>query len=438
MHFYDCSHIMIMNQNDGFQKASCNLLSFKFYYCACLLTSFLLTPAILIGQAVDSIPESKKPLEWNEFDLGFTTLKFGAGFLYEYAGFSQNEEGKEQMDSLNLVLENKFKTRDLRFLVSGQIKSKRYISWKLGYMYDGLNEEWLFRETGIIVGVPEISSQFFIGRTKEGYSLSKVMSGYAVWTFERQMSTDVIQILGDGVRWSGFLPKSKIFWNLGAFTDVLSHEQGYSKYNWQFILRTGWLPVYNEINHSLVHLGINLRYGNPEDGKMRLRSKPEADPAPYFIDTGDFLSENSSHIGGEVYYQKKSFLVGSEFNLHSFNSPSTNDPKFFGADILFAYTLTGENRPYNSTGSIFGFMPVEKSIFKGGTGAWEAVLRISYLDLDGGSILGGKMWRVTPMVNWYMSRYLRLELAYGYGVLDRIEMSGSTHFFQSRIQLFIN
>ena len=27
----------------------------------------------------------KKP--WNEFDLGFTTFKFGAGFLYEYGWF---------------------------------------------------------------------------------------------------------------------------------------------------------------------------------------------------------------------------------------------------------------------------------------------------------------------------------------------------------------
>jgi phosphate-selective porin OprO/OprP len=38
------------------------------------------------------------------------------------------------------------------------------------------------------------------------------------------------------------------------------------------------------------------------------------------------------------------------------------------------------------------------------------------------------------MVNWHLSDNLRLELAYGYGALDRFDLSGHTHFFQSRLQ----
>ena len=41
------------------------------------------------------------------------------------------------------------------------------------------------------------------------------------------------------------------------------------------------------------------------------------------------------------------------------------------------------------------------------------------------------------MVNWHMSNNVRLELAYGYGKLDRFNLNGATHFFQSRIQLQI-
>ena len=40
------------------------------------------------------------------------------------------------------------------------------------------------------------------------------------------------------------------------------------------------------------------------------------------------------------------------------------------------------------------------------------------------------------MVNWHLSDNVRLELAYGYGSLDRFGISGGkTQFFQSRIQL---
>jgi phosphate-selective porin OprO/OprP len=65
------------------------------------------------------------------------------------------------------------------------------------------------------------------------------------------------------------------------------------------------------------------------------------------------------------------------------------------------------------------------------------VLRFSYIDLDGGSLRGGKLWRLTPMVNWYLSDNVRLEFTYGYGTLERFDLKGGTHFFQSRIQLTI-
>ena len=74
-------------------------------------------------------------------------------------------------------------------------------------------------------------------------------------------------------------------------------------------------------------------------------------------------------------------------------------------------------------------------VFKGGPGAWEVILRVTNIDLDGGTLTGGKFWRLTPMVNWYLSENVRLELAYGYGVLDRFNMKGATQFFQTRIQL---
>jgi len=48
---------------------------------------------------------------------------------------------------------------------------------------------------------------------------------------------------------------------------------------------------------------------------------------------------------------------------------------------------------------------------------------------------GGAFSRVTPMVNWYLTDNARLEIAYGYGVLDRFALKGATQFFQSRLQL---
>jgi phosphate-selective porin OprO/OprP len=77
----------------------------------------------------------------------------------------------------------------------------------------------------------------------------------------------------------------------------------------------------------------------------------------------------------------------------------------------------------------------KRPVFNGGPGAWEAVLRYSYTDLDSKNVHGAKFGRITPMVNWYLSENVRLEMAYGYGHLDRFNLKGNTQFFQTRLQL---
>ncbi len=80
-----------------------------------------------------------------------------------------------------------------------------------GLMYDGATDSWLVRETGIMVEVPEIWGHVFVGRTKEGFSLNKVMVGYAGWTMERATISDAtIPILADGVKWLGLAPKLRL------------------------------------------------------------------------------------------------------------------------------------------------------------------------------------------------------------------------------------
>lgn len=385
----------------------------------------------------DTTKQTWNEKRWRLFKGKLTTFKLGAGFLYEYAAFSQDKNSKNQMDSLGTPLKDQFKVRDFRILFSGQIKSKREISWRAGIMYDGTTDTWLVRETGVMVGVPEINSYFFVGRTKEGFSMSKVMNGYAGWAMERQMAIDVIPILADGLKWMGYLPKQRLFWNLGVYADWLSKGQSFSTYQNQFDARVGWNPVFSPLKNKMLHLGFNYRYGKVAGDQIQLRSRPEANPAPYFITTGNFSSDHSNHIGYEAYYQSGRLLMGSEFYWHKFNSPIENNPVFNGGEFMISYIFSGESRKYITSTSIFGFVPVKKSVFKGGPGEFEGVLRFTTFDLNGGNIQGGNFWRITPMMNWYLSPELRFELAYGYGVMDRFGVKGATQFFQSRIQITI-
>src|SRR6185295_19645882 len=116
--------------------------------------------------------------------------------------------------------------------------------YSLGLMYDGPTDEFLARETGIMVAVPELWGHFFVGRSKEGFSLNKVMTGYAGWTMERSTINDAtIPILADGIKWLGYLPKQRVLWNLGFYRDTLSEGQTFSSYAHQVAGRIAWVPM---------------------------------------------------------------------------------------------------------------------------------------------------------------------------------------------------
>ncbi|MGC3944304.1 MAG: porin [Chryseolinea sp.] len=386
----------------------------------------------------DSI-NTKKPevVSPQEIAAPFSTFRIGLGLIYDATTYKADDVFNQQMDSLGTKLDPQIKLRDFRILGSGVFRTKRTLSWKFAFMYDGNIGSWLVRESGFTIGVPELWGHFFIGRTKEGFSMVKVMNGHSPWTNERQMALDPIPILADGIKWFGFEPNTRIFWNLGAFNDVLSKDQGFSTFEWQYVARIGFMPIYDKENSRILHIAANLRYGKPDNGQFAIKSRPESTPTPFVLTSGTFAADRSDHIGYEIYYSNKRFMVGSEGMVHNFHAKAGEDHSFYGGDVMLSYFLTGTTRPYKTDGSIFGFVNVRKSVFKGGWGEFEAVLRASTFNVNDGSVQGGQFWRITPMVNWYLSRIMRMEFTYGYGIFDRYGLRGTTSFFESRIQFTV-
>ena len=220
-------------------------------------------------EVIDSPTVKKQKPSWNTFDFGFTTFKIGGGFLVDYIGYAQDADGKAQMDSGNLDLKSGFKVRDSRIAISGKFKTRRSITWRAGFMYDGQLDSWFIRETGFMIHVPELWGHFFIGRTKEGVSMSKIMNGYSGELMERYMASDPIPILADGIKWLGYLPKSGIFWNIGAFTDLVSEGQSFSTYSSQMTARIGWIPIQTATEN------LHIAFENRIKFLCRLKPIPE-------------------------------------------------------------------------------------------------------------------------------------------------------------------
>ena len=374
-------------------------------------------------------PPARRLVKWNEYEGPLFTLRASAGVILDAGTYAQNEASREQFD-----LEPDAQVRDFRVMLNGRIKAKRAITWCAGFMYDSSNKEWLVRQTGVMIAVPELKGHVFVGRSKEGISLNMVMVGYAGWMMERSTTVvATVPLLADGIKWMAHFPKRRLLLNVGWYTDVLSEGQSFSSYDQQFVARVGWLPVLEE-NGTLLHIAVAGRYGLVNDRMLRLRSRPELNIAPYFVETESFAAHDTRMAQAEVYYRPGPFLFGTEYFVQKVNALELPDPLFHGGDMVVSWLITGETRKYNTAGGYFLAVSPRRTVWEGGPGAWEALLRLSYIDLDDGPIHGGRFWRLTPMVNWYLTDHLRLEFAYGVGQLDRFGVRGTTQFFQSRFQ----
>jgi phosphate-selective porin OprO and OprP len=373
---------------------------------------------------------TRQMVNWNEYEGRWFTIRMGYGFLYDTANYSQDDDSDAQFqfDSEQYI-------RDSRLLFKGRLKFSPRLRYTIGYMYDSDERAWFWRQTGVFVDLPEIGGDVFIGRMKEGISMNKIMVGYNGWTNERATANDsFIPILADGIQLRGSLPGKGIAWNVGIYDDEYTEEESFNKNDNTFVARSVWLPLHDK-SEDILHLGLAYRYGTDEDGGLQYKSRPESFSAPPVIDTGRFAADHSQTIGLETYFQRGSLFLGGEYFFNQNTAPQSDNPYFHGGEVMVTWLTGGERRPYNPKTGVFGGIVPAHSVFDGGRGTWEFVARFSYTDLDDGPIQGGKFWRFTPMVNWHLSPNVRLEFAYGYGVLDRFGVEGGTQFFQTRIQL---
>lgn len=382
----------------------------------------------------DDEPLSRRFIRWNEYQGPHFTLQFGAGLLYDFGSFAQDQDSKRQ-----IAMSPGHKVRDFRLLFRGKLfpRIKRSITWSAGVMYDAQVSAWRMRQTGIMIATPELWGSIFVGRTKEGFSLNKIMVGYDGLTMERSTMNDAtIPILADGIKWLGYAPKRKILWNLGYYNDVLSKGQSFSTYSSQVSGRFVVLPILSEKESKVLHLGVMLRVGKPLDNKIRFRSRPESNVAPNFIDTGSFESDSTRMAGFETYYRGKRWFFGTEYWCVFVSSNTKSNPRFHGGDVILSYLFNDATRPYNTAGGYFRALVPKRSVFEGGPGAWELVFRYTRSDFNDKTVQGGSFGRFTSQVNWYLSQNVRLELNYGYGRLNRFDLKGNTQFLQSRLQFY--
>lgn len=216
---------------------------------------------------------------------------------------------------------------------------------------------------------------------------------------------------------------------------------------------------------SYLHTGFAYNFVAPKDRVARFRTIPEyylgeegglspvgtsgqAAPGgfngiPFFVDTKAQGIDHYHLIGPELLYVDGPFSWQSEASLLWANRATGGQAFFPGVYSQVGYFLTGEHRPYNRKQGTIDRIQVQHPIGRGGDpcaewgcGAWEVAARVSHIDLNSGSIQGGRLTDLTLGVNWYLNNYSKLQFNYIRVFLDNpANTSTTTDIYGLRAQL---
>jgi len=382
--------------------------------------------------------------KWNKWESRRVSGIFLAALLLDRQKWvSQNGAGEIQVGDLGESEGGEI--RGLRFRVVGTLNFKK--PWVYSVFaatnafdsgFDATRDDdlsFLDYRLDIPVGKGTIVS---VGKQKEPISMERIMSLMVLPMQERAVVSDaLLPSRNVGVVFSGSGLDQRLTWAGGVFNDAIDHGDSLDDHSTQFVGRATWLPFLSEDGSHLIHFGLGLRHSDVEEGG-RFLTEPEFNIAPVFADTGPLAADSSMTYGLELSWRRGPAWVAGEYVSTAVDAPALGSPDFTGYHITGSFILGGEMRAYNRKSGVLAAVPVSRSVYSGGWGAWEAALRWSELDLADGTVDGGELEIASLGLNWWLSSSFSFGVNYRHITMDRSGVEGSADGFNVRLGLTLD
>ncbi len=276
-----------------------------------------------------------------------------------------------------------------------------------------------------------------VGKQKEPISKERLEGGFYLPFLERPAVLDAMLPARDiGVTVSRTELDDRLTWAAGVYNDWLSRSGSMGETSNVVAGRVTWIPWSRGKDTELALLGLGLRYDDAKE-PIHYAAEPEFKQGPLFVDTGPIDARNAFTLDLEASWRRGPVSVSGEFLRSRVDAPLAGDPVFSGYNVRASWIVTGEMRPYNARSATFGPVPVSRSVYQGGWGAWELAARYSSIDLTDGTIDGGEMGIVSLGAAWYLTSAFHLRLDYRHIELDREDRHSTSDGFLLRLVLLL-
>ncbi len=392
-----------------------------------------------------ALPTHYEGERWNHWTTEKTSNTFFSVLaLDRQYWLSQNDDSTQQVGDLSQYEGGEI--RDWRF---GLLGTLNYFDRPWGYnVVVGTNafdkrfvvenqERFRFVDYRLDIPIAE-GVKLSVGKQKEPISMERIMTLINLPMLERSsVASAFLPSRNFGVHLSGNALNRRISWAGGVFNDFIDSGVSIDKGATAVVGRVSWLPFVSEDQSNLVHLALAARYENGNQGYV-YRTTPEFNNAPLFVDTGTGIADETRQYDVEVSWRRGSFWLAAEYVGTHVDSPTFGPLDFSGYNITGSWILTGEMRDYHPKSGTFGPVPVSRSVYQNGKGAWELVSRWSSIDLTDGPVQGGEMDILSLGLNWWLSSTFSVSLNYRYITNDKDSLHGKSSGVDARVLLKLN
>jgi phosphate-selective porin OprO/OprP len=384
------------------------------------------------------------PDKWNQWETENSTGIFLAAIVLDRQHWpSQNSDSEQQVGDLEL-----FEGGEIRGFRIGAIGALNYFERPWVYTIFGAtnafdkgfeterqdNFTWFDYRLDIPVSEGMTLS---VGKQKEPISMERVMSMIQLPMQERTSVSDgMLPSRNFGAVLSGNAFEQRMSWVGGIFHNFIDSDDDRGSTPTQLIGRVTWVPWVSDDGSNLLHVGGGYRYSNGKQGAQYF-TEPEFNNSPNFVDTGFIDADDINQVNLEASWRRGPYWVHAEYVGTDVDSPASGEPEFTGYHITGSWILTGEMRDYRYRSGIFGPVPVARSVYQGGWGAWELGARYSSIDLTDGLIDGGEMDIFSLGINWWLSPIFNVNLNYRFITNNKDGFSGETQGVMGRVLLML-
>ena len=319
--------------------------------------------------------------------------------------------------------DSEFEMRRAELVLKG--KGPGNYEWVLGY--DARANKWLDVNAKYKIG-GDANQYLQIGQFKQPNSLEELSSTKNNDFVSKAMITNTFAVarrlgaaysIGDS-NWS---VTGSYFGR--ELTRNLAKGQGFGA-------RGTWAPI-NE-SGNILHLGLSYVDYDTAADTVQLRARPDADLATArLIDSGKLTNtDRLSTTGVEAAWVRGPFKLQGEYmatNVKRYGAGSS-DYGVDGAYVSGVWNITGETWGYKA-GTLTTPLPNEPA-----SGMWQVGLRYDTMNLDDGSVLGGKSNTITAGVNWYWHSNFKFMLNYVKATSDRRGLSDDPSITEARVQFY--